>query len=119
MKLIKFIKQEAHSMVLGANQRAAIAEKSFKEASMQVEVLQAEVAALKALVITSTPSAPNHHLHPQLISKGAQAVVAEAGKYKLVKLILEKEDSYWQKFFSFITLKSNFSWLVKFSLLKW
>ncbi|RXG61620.1 Guanine nucleotide exchange factor for Rab-3A [Armadillidium vulgare] len=72
--------QEAHSMVLGANQRAAIAEKSFKEASMQVEVLQAEVAALKALVITSTPSAPNHHLHPQLISKGAQAVVAEAGK---------------------------------------
>lgn len=66
-------------MVLGANQRAAVAEKSLKEATMQVEVLQAEVLALKALVITSTPSAPNPHLHPQLISRGAQAMVAEAG----------------------------------------
>ena len=33
---------------------------------LQIEVLQAEVVALKALVITSTPSMPNYHLHPQL-----------------------------------------------------
>lgn len=29
-------------------------------------MLQAEVAALKQLVLTSTPSAPNKHLHPQI-----------------------------------------------------
>ena len=29
-------------------------------------MLQAEVTALKTLVITSTPSMPNKHLHPQL-----------------------------------------------------
>ena len=32
----------------------------------QVEILQGEVAALKDLVMTSTPSAPNKHLHPQI-----------------------------------------------------
>ncbi len=35
---------------------------------MQVEVLSAEVDALKTLVLTSTPSQPNAHLHPQLSS---------------------------------------------------
>ncbi|XP_042877599.1 guanine nucleotide exchange factor for Rab-3A-like isoform X3 [Penaeus japonicus] len=68
--------QEAHSMVHNANQRAASAERSLREAMMQVEVLQAEVTALKALVITSTPAAPNPHLHPQLISKS----ITETGK---------------------------------------
>ncbi|KAK4297511.1 hypothetical protein Pmani_030078 [Petrolisthes manimaculis] len=68
--------REAHSMVHSANQRAATAEKSLREAEMQVEVLTAEVTALKALVITSTPAAPNPHLHPQLITKS----VTETGK---------------------------------------
>ncbi|XP_066971606.1 guanine nucleotide exchange factor for Rab-3A-like isoform X4 [Macrobrachium rosenbergii] len=68
--------QEAHSMVHNANQRAASAERSLREAMMQVEVLQAEVTALKALVITSTPASPNPHLHPQLITKS----VTETGK---------------------------------------
>ncbi|XP_045112645.1 guanine nucleotide exchange factor for Rab-3A-like isoform X3 [Portunus trituberculatus] len=68
--------QEAHSMVNSANQRAANAERSLREAEMQVEVLTAEVTALKALVITSTPAAPNPHLHPQLITKS----VTETGK---------------------------------------
>lgn len=36
---------------------------------LQIEVLTAEVSALKALVITSTPSMPNWHLHPQLEGK--------------------------------------------------
>lgn len=31
-------------------------------------MLQAEVTALKTLVITSTPSSPNRELHPQLLS---------------------------------------------------
>ena len=34
----------------------------------QVEVLQAEVVALKQLVLTSTPSSPNKHLNPQIDS---------------------------------------------------
>ena len=35
----------------------------------QIEVLQAEVAALKTLVLTSTPSTPNPHLHPQIVQE--------------------------------------------------
>ncbi|KAK9497709.1 hypothetical protein O3M35_004380 [Rhynocoris fuscipes] len=59
--------QEAHTMVREANLRQAGAEKSLKESFMQIEVLTAEVAALKALVLTSTPSRPNPHLHPHLV----------------------------------------------------
>ncbi len=55
-------------MVNAANVKAAASEKALKEARMQVEVLQAEVEALKTLVLTSTPSQPNAHLHPQLSS---------------------------------------------------
>ncbi|KAI9559383.1 hypothetical protein GHT06_016172 [Daphnia sinensis] len=58
--------QEAHVMVNAANVKAAASEKALKEARMQVEVLSAEVEALKTLVLTSTPSQPNAHLHPQL-----------------------------------------------------
>lgn len=36
--------------------------------SLQIDMLQAEVTALKTLVITSTPSSPNRELHPQLQS---------------------------------------------------
>ena len=55
-------------MVNAANVKAAASEKALKEARMQVEVLSAEVDALKTLVLTSTPSQPNAHLHPQLSS---------------------------------------------------
>ncbi|XP_024085525.1 guanine nucleotide exchange factor for Rab-3A-like [Cimex lectularius] len=58
--------QEAHNMVREANIRQAVAEKSLKETLMQVDVLSAEVIALKSLVLTSTPSCPNPHLHPQI-----------------------------------------------------
>ena len=37
------------------------------EANMKVEGLETEVAALKTLVLTSTPSQPNKHLHPQVL----------------------------------------------------
>uniref|UniRef100_A0A672KK40 RAB3A interacting protein like 1 n=1 Tax=Sinocyclocheilus grahami TaxID=75366 RepID=A0A672KK40_SINGR len=38
--------------------------------SLTIDVLQAEVSALKTLVLTSTPSSPNRQLHPQLLSPG-------------------------------------------------
>jgi len=58
--------EEAHKMVHDANVKRAAAEKQVAEANMQIEVLSAEVQALKALVLTSTPSTPNRHLHPQI-----------------------------------------------------
>ncbi|CAH0561484.1 unnamed protein product [Brassicogethes aeneus] len=67
--------QEAHNMVREANEKAAAAEKSLKESQMKVDVLTAEVSALKTLVLTSTPSHPNPHLHPQ-ISKDNESGVA-------------------------------------------
>ncbi|CAH1712086.1 guanine nucleotide exchange factor for Rab-3A-like [Aphis gossypii] len=51
--------QEAHNMVKEANLRQAAATRALKESSMKVDVLSAEVAALKTLVLTSTPSHPN------------------------------------------------------------
>ncbi|XP_035224586.1 guanine nucleotide exchange factor for Rab-3A-like [Stegodyphus dumicola] len=58
--------EEANNMVREANVKQAYAEKMLKEANLKIEVLQAEVQALKTLVITSTPSMPNPHLHPQI-----------------------------------------------------
>ena len=53
-------------MVREANMRQANAERLLEESRMKAEVLAAEVAALKTLVLTSTPSRPNPHLHPQI-----------------------------------------------------
>ncbi len=39
---------------------------------MKIDGLETEVSALKALVLTSTPSQPNKHLHPQLGSPSQQ-----------------------------------------------
>ncbi|KAG0421077.1 hypothetical protein HPB47_003019, partial [Ixodes persulcatus] len=58
--------EEANNMVREANIKQATAERRLQECSLKTEVLQAEVQALKALVLTSTPSRPNAHLHPQL-----------------------------------------------------
>lgn len=58
--------QEAHNMVRVANERQAAAEKALRESDLKVDLLSAEVSALKTLVLTSTPSAPNKHLHPQI-----------------------------------------------------
>lgn len=46
-------------MVTAAKMKEVASEKSLKETRMQLEGLQAEVSALKALLITSTPSRPN------------------------------------------------------------
>lgn len=64
-------------MVREANEKQAAAEKALKESQMKVDVLTAEVAALKTLVLTSTPSRPNPHLHPQIDLRGSKD---EAGK---------------------------------------
>uniref|UniRef100_A0A8D2QPN3 RAB3A interacting protein like 1 n=2 Tax=Zosterops TaxID=36298 RepID=A0A8D2QPN3_ZOSLA len=58
--------EEAHKMVREANTKQAAAEKQLREARGKIDMLQAEVTALKTLVITSTPSSPNRELHPQL-----------------------------------------------------
>ncbi|KAI5732472.1 hypothetical protein M8J76_000643 [Diaphorina citri] len=63
--------QEAHNMVREANMRHATSEKLLRESKLQVDVLSAEVSALKTLVLTSTPSRPNPHLHPQIESKNS------------------------------------------------
>ena len=55
-------------MVRDANVKQVVAEKALKESQMKVDVLTAEVTALKTLVLTSTPSMPNPHLHPQIDS---------------------------------------------------
>lgn len=45
----------------------------------QIDVLQAEVTALKTLVLTSTPSSPNRQLHPQLQSPGTRGAYKHGG----------------------------------------
>nr|KAF6275553.1 RAB3A interacting protein like 1 [Myotis myotis] len=55
-------------MVREANTKQAASEKQLKEARGKIDMLQAEVTALKTLVITSTPASPNRELHPQLLS---------------------------------------------------
>eukprot|EP00064_Thunnus_orientalis_P003426 superscaffoldBa00000277_g3435 len=90
--------EEAHKMVREANVKQAAAEKQLKEAQgkasitfsnpslhffsasgSQIDVLQAEVTALKTLVLTSTPSSPNRQLHPQLLSPGTRGAYKHVG----------------------------------------
>ncbi|XP_034391329.1 guanine nucleotide exchange factor for Rab-3A isoform X1 [Cyclopterus lumpus] len=71
--------EEAHKMVNEANVKQAAAEKQLREAQGKIDVLQAEVTALKTLVLTSTPSSPNRQLHPQLQPPGARGAYKHAG----------------------------------------
>ncbi|XP_072242068.1 guanine nucleotide exchange factor for Rab-3A [Leuresthes tenuis] len=66
-------------MVREANVKQAAAEKQLKEAQGKIDVLQAEVMALKTLVLTSTPSSPNRQLHPQLQSSGTRGSLKHVG----------------------------------------
>ncbi|XP_062850732.1 rab-3A-interacting protein isoform X2 [Trichomycterus rosablanca] len=50
--------REAHRMVQEANVKQATAEKQLKEALGKIDVLQAEVAALKTLVMSTSPTSP-------------------------------------------------------------
>ncbi|XP_050391367.2 rab-3A-interacting protein [Patella vulgata] len=58
--------EEANKMVQDANIKRIHTEKLLEEANQKIEILQAEVVALKQLVLTSTPNSPNKHLHPQI-----------------------------------------------------
>lgn len=71
--------EEAHKMVNEANVKQATAEKQLKEAQGKIDVLQAEVTALKTLVLTSTPSSPNRQLHPQLQTSSAKGAYKHVG----------------------------------------
>lgn len=51
----------------------------FTASDSQIDVLQAEVTALKTLVLTSTPSSPNRQLHPQLQSSGTRGAFKHGG----------------------------------------
>ncbi|XP_068254452.1 guanine nucleotide exchange factor for Rab-3A isoform X3 [Nyctibius grandis] len=48
----------------------------------EIDMLQAEVTALKTLVITSTPSSPNRELHPQLQSPSKAVFRKGHGRHK-------------------------------------
>ncbi|XP_029453062.1 rab-3A-interacting protein isoform X2 [Rhinatrema bivittatum] len=56
--------EEAHKMVREANVKQAAAEKQLKEAQGKIDALQAEVAALKALVLNTSPTSPTNELQP-------------------------------------------------------
>ncbi|XP_062374445.1 rab-3A-interacting protein isoform X1 [Sardina pilchardus] len=56
--------EEAHKMVREANVKQAAAEKQLKEALGKIDVLQAEVAALKTLVLSTSPTSPSKELPP-------------------------------------------------------
>ena len=62
--------EEANKMVYEANVGRATAEKKLHEAQLKLDGLQAEVAALKVLVLTSTPSNPGKRGHKRAPSAG-------------------------------------------------
>lgn len=66
-------------MVAEEMAKRAHAEKALAESDMKVDGLQTEVSALKTLVITSTPSMPNRHLHPHLRRGGGSGEVSGPG----------------------------------------
>ncbi|CAD5117778.1 DgyrCDS6529 [Dimorphilus gyrociliatus] len=76
--------EQANKMVQEANVKRMQTENELKAANNKIEMLQAEVSALKALVITSTPATPNKHLHPQL-DASAQASQKQATPNKFAK----------------------------------
>ena len=73
--------------------------------TVQVDGLLTEVAALKALVITSTPSKPNRHLHPQLDRKksldrkGGSSAPGSPAKERMVEGSEEGDIKVWIKEF--------------------
>lgn len=73
--------EEAHKMVREANIKQATAEKQLKEAQGKIDVLQAEVAALKTLVLSSSPTSPTQEPLPggkTPFKRGIQEIKAQA-----------------------------------------
>lgn len=64
-------------MVRDANLKRMRCQKELHEANLKIDVLLAEVQALKMLVLTSTPSAPNPHLHPHIVQRnGVKSILS-------------------------------------------
>ncbi|XP_038073289.1 guanine nucleotide exchange factor for Rab-3A-like [Patiria miniata] len=76
--------EEAHIMVNESNVKRAKAEKKLKEATGKIDVLQAEVQALKILVLTSTPSKPN----PQSANPKKRSILSKRSKSGLSANVL-------------------------------
>uniref|UniRef100_A0A8D0GHF5 RAB3A interacting protein like 1 n=1 Tax=Sphenodon punctatus TaxID=8508 RepID=A0A8D0GHF5_SPHPU len=94
--------EEAHKMVREANTKQAASEKQLREARGKIDMLQAEVTALKTLVITSTPASPNRDLHPQLQSPSRAVFRKGHGRNKstsstVVDSILFAEFQAWKE----------------------
>jgi len=93
---------EAHKMVQEANVKRAQAEKTLAESEMKVDGLTTEVSALKTLVITSTPSMPNKHLHPhigshhnhnhRLSTEGAESAPSSPCKDRSLTSLCDQQD---------------------------
>lgn len=93
--------EEANKMVFDAKTKQASAEMQLKETSMKLDGVQAEVVALKLLVITSTPSNPGKKGHRRAPS--ADQICAECetchsvtdgwqdDSFAIVKSLEEKE----------------------------
>ena len=71
LELTASLFEEANKMVIEANVARMSSEKKYHEAQLQLDGLQAECKALKALVITSTPANPGHkRFHKRAPSAG-------------------------------------------------
>lgn len=81
--------EEAHKMVYEANMGRAVAEKKLHESQLKLDGLQAEVGALKVLVITSTPSNPGKMSHKRAPSAGQICSDCETYHY------ISNEDYDW------------------------
>ena len=70
-----------HFQVGEANIKAAASERSLAEANLKIDGLVTEVAGFKDMVLTSTPSKPNRHLHPQISGDKKLAAAKRAGMF--------------------------------------
>jgi len=101
--------EEANKMVGEANIKAAASERSLAEANLKIDGLVTEVAGFKDMVLTSTPSKPNRHLHPQISGDKKLAAAKRAGldlsncsleevvEEKWVDPVSHKEYMTWKK----------------------
>ena len=83
--------EEANKMVYEANVGRASAQKKYHEAQLQLDGLQAECQALKALVITSTPANPGH----KRFHKRAPSVGQICNRCDTFHYMTDMEDHNW------------------------
>ena len=81
LKILKIVINISHFQVGEANIKAAASERSLAEANLKIDGLVTEVAGFKDMVLTSTPSKPNRHLHPQISGDKKLAAAKRAGKF--------------------------------------